>query len=121
MLTKRISRMMEEMNAKMDTNQANWTANKKKCWSECKEALHLARQKDSQSELKETIKNEMKAIIQTKWVELDETTAYDRATEIELNPGMMLSIEEHQEIPKGEAAVMSVGELRKRHRVQNLA
>jgi hypothetical protein len=35
--------------------------------------------------------------------------------------GMMQSTEEHQEIPKGEAAVMPVGEPRKRHRVWNLA
>jgi hypothetical protein len=37
------------------------------------------------------------------------------------NPGMMQSTEEHQEIPKGEAAVMPVGEPRKRRRVSNLA
>jgi hypothetical protein len=34
---------------------------------------------------------------------------------------MMQFIEEHQEVPKGEAAVMPVGESRKRHRVCNLA
>jgi hypothetical protein len=34
---------------------------------------------------------------------------------------MMQSIEEHQEIPKGEDAVMPVGEPRKRRRVRNLA
>jgi hypothetical protein len=34
---------------------------------------------------------------------------------------MMQSIEEHQEIPQEEAAVMSVGEPRKRRRVCNLA
>jgi hypothetical protein len=34
---------------------------------------------------------------------------------------MMQSIEVHQEIPKGEAAVMPVGGLRKWHRVCNLA
>jgi hypothetical protein len=32
----------------------------------------------------------------------------------EPDPGMMQSTEEHQEIPKGEAAVMPVGEPRKR-------
>jgi hypothetical protein len=37
------------------------------------------------------------------------------------DPGMMQSTEAHQEIPKGEAAVMPVGELRKQHRVRNLA
>jgi hypothetical protein len=39
----------------------------------------------------------------------------------EPNPGMMQSTEEHQEIPKGEAAVMPVGEPRKRRRVRSLA
>jgi hypothetical protein len=34
---------------------------------------------------------------------------------------MMQYIEEHQEIPKGEAAVMPVGEPRKQCRDQNLA
>jgi hypothetical protein len=34
--------------------------------------------------------------------------------------GMMQSTEEHQEIPKGEAAVMLVAEPRKQHRVCNL-
>jgi hypothetical protein len=37
------------------------------------------------------------------------------------DPRMMQSTEEHQEIPKGEAAVMPVGEPRKRRRVRSLA
>jgi hypothetical protein len=37
------------------------------------------------------------------------------------DPGMMQSTEEHQEIPKGEAAVMPVREPRKRRTVWNLA
>jgi hypothetical protein len=39
----------------------------------------------------------------------------------EPDPGMMQSTEEHQEMTKGEAAVMPVGESRKRHRVRSLA
>jgi hypothetical protein len=39
----------------------------------------------------------------------------------EPDPGMMQSAEEHQEIPKGEDAVMPVGELRKWRRVRSLA
>jgi hypothetical protein len=39
----------------------------------------------------------------------------------EPDPGMMQSTEVHQEIPKGEAAVMPVGEPRKRRRVRSLA
>jgi hypothetical protein len=48
-------------------------------------------------------------------------TACNEATETKLNPGSMQSIEEHQDIPKGEAAVMQVREPRKYHRVRNLA
>jgi hypothetical protein len=73
------------------------------------------------SELKETIQHEMKAAIQSVWSELDETTACNEATETELEPGVMQSIEEHQEIPKGEAAVMPVGGPRKWRRVSKLA
>jgi hypothetical protein len=39
----------------------------------------------------------------------------------EPDPGMMQSTEEYQEIPKGEAAVMPVGEPRKLRRVRSLA
>jgi hypothetical protein len=59
----------------------------------------------------------MKVIIQPIQLELDEATACNGATETEPNPGIMQSIEENQEIPKGEAAVMPVGEPRKRCRV----
>jgi hypothetical protein len=52
---------------------------------------------------------------------LDETTACNKATETEPDPGMMQSIEQHQEISKGEVAVMPVGESRKRRRVQTLS
>jgi hypothetical protein len=46
----------------------------------------------------------------------------ERDTEkIQPNPGMMQSVKEHQEIPKGEGAVMLLGGLRKRRRVRNLA
>jgi hypothetical protein len=50
-----------------------------------------------------------------------QTAACNAATETKLNPGMMQSIEEHQDIPKGETAVMPVGEPRKRRRVCSLA
>jgi hypothetical protein len=90
--------MMEEMNAKMDSNQAEIRSTVCAIWSE----------------IKETIKHEMKAVIQPKWSELDEMTACNGATETEPDPGMMQSIQEHQEIHKGEAAVMPVREPRKR-------
>jgi hypothetical protein len=60
------------------------------------------------SELKETIQHGMKVVIQLIQSELDETTACNKATETEPIPQMMQSIEEHQDIPKGEAAVMPV-------------
>jgi hypothetical protein len=55
-----------------------------------------------------------------------ETNACHEATEAdtektEPGPGRMQSIEDHQEIPKGEATVMSVGGLRKRRRFRKLA
>jgi hypothetical protein len=49
------------------------------------------------------------------------TTACNEATETKLDPALMQSIEEHRDIPKGEAAVMPGGEPRKRFRVRNLA
>jgi hypothetical protein len=50
-----------------------------------------------------------------------ETTPSQESTETKPDPGMMQSVEEHQEIPKEDAAVMPVGGLRKRHRDRNLA
>jgi hypothetical protein len=100
-----LKRMMAEMNTKMDGNQA-----------EIRSTVCAMR-----SELKEPIQHEMKGIIHPIPTELDETAACTRATENELNPGMMQSIDEHQEILKEEAAVMLVGEPRKRCRVCSLA
>jgi hypothetical protein len=97
--------MMAEINAKMDSNQAEMSS------TVCA----------MRSELKESIQHEMKAVIQPIRSELDEMTACNKATETEPDPRMMQSIEEHQEIPMGEATVMPVGEPRKRRRVRNLA
>jgi hypothetical protein len=96
--------MMTEMNAKMDGNQA-----------QMRSTLCAFR-----SELKETIQQEMKAVIQPIRAELDETTTCQEATETEPDPGVMQSIEEHQEISKREVALLPVGGPRKRHRVCNL-
>jgi hypothetical protein len=49
-----------------------------------------------------------------------ETTSCNEATETKLNPGLMQSIDEHQDITKEEAAVMPVGELRTQRGVCNL-
>jgi hypothetical protein len=50
-----------------------------------------------------------------------EKAASQKVTETEADPGKMQSVEEHQEIPKEEAALMPVGGLRKRRRDRNLA
>jgi hypothetical protein len=71
--------------------------------------------------LKETIQHEMRAAIQSIQSELDEVTTCNEAQETEPNPGMMQSIEEHQEILKEDAAVMLVGGPRKWRSVCNLA
>jgi hypothetical protein len=49
-----------------------------------------------------------------------ETTACNEVKETKLDPGSIQSIEEHQHIPKREAAVMPVGEPRKWRMVRNL-
>jgi hypothetical protein len=49
-----------------------------------------------------------------------EMTAWGDETETEPDPGMMLTIEEYQEIPKRDTAGMPVGGPRKRRRVRNL-
>jgi hypothetical protein len=50
-----------------------------------------------------------------------ETAASQEDMETKPDPGKMQSVEEHQEIPKEEAAVMPIGELRKQRRDRNLA
>jgi hypothetical protein len=95
---------MEEMNAKMDGNQA-----------EMRSILCTF-----STELKETIR-QMRTTIQSVRSELDEMIARNKATETEPDPRMMQSIEEHQENRKGEVAVMPVREPRKRRSVCNLA
>jgi hypothetical protein len=69
------------------------------------------------SKLKESIQHGMKVVIQPIQSESEETTACNKATETKPDPGMMQSIEEHQEFPKEDTAVMPVRELRKRRRV----
>jgi HD superfamily phosphohydrolase len=125
--------MMEEMNAKMDTKQAKATKQEKmlaeisaRMDTNLNEMLKdikssQVEMRATRSELKETSQHGMKVIIQPIQSELDETTACNGLTETEHDPGMMQSIEEHQEIPKEDATVMPVGERRKRRRVCNLA
>jgi hypothetical protein len=69
----------------------------------------------------ESLERMMEEMLRANQDELKETTACNGATETEPDPGMIQSIEEHQEISKGEVSVMLVGELRKRRMVQNLS
>jgi hypothetical protein len=85
-------RRVAEMNAKMDAKQ-----------TELRSIICTFR-----SELKETIQREMKAAIQSIRSELDETTTCWEAAENGLDPGMMQSVEEHQETPQEDAIVMQV-------------
>ena len=57
---------------------------------------------------------------------LSDTKSCHEATEAdtgktEYNPGMMQSVVEHQEVPKGDASVIPVARLGKRRRDRNLA
>jgi signal transduction histidine kinase len=98
----------KEMNAtqeRMNTNLKDLKEDMKSSQAEMRSTVCTFR-----SELKETIQREMRAVIQPIRTELDETTFCNEAMETEPDPRMMQSIEEHQENPKGEAAVMLAGE-----------
>jgi hypothetical protein len=73
----------------------------------------------------EAIRAETKAFHERRIAKMDapqeSTTTCQETAENEPESRMMQSIEERQEIPKGEAAVMLVGERRKWCRVCNLA
>jgi hypothetical protein len=69
------------------------------------------------SELEETVQHEMRALIQPIRSKLDETTACNKATETKLDPVHKGASGD----PKGESAMILVGEPRKRRRVCNLA
>jgi hypothetical protein len=96
---------MAEMNPKMDGKQ--------------EEMLDRIREhiKSGQAEIRSTLDEWLMDLRDGQ----KETTACNGATEAKLNPGLMQSIEEHEDIPKEEAAVMPVGVPRKLHRVCNLA
>jgi GH24 family phage-related lysozyme (muramidase) len=69
----------------------------------------------------ETIQHRMKVVLQPIRTELDETTICNGATETKPDPRMTQSVEEHQEAPKEDDAVMLFEGPRKRRRVCNLA
>jgi hypothetical protein len=90
---------MQEIAARMDANQAEMKADRK---------AHQAKMN--------TKHKEMMAILDAHHERM--RSVLERRRPIQR---IMQSTEGHQEIPKGEAAVMSVGEQRKRRRVRNLA
>jgi hypothetical protein len=56
----------------------------------------------------------MKHLMMATW------NTHTEATNIEQDPGMMQSVEEHQEIPTEDAAIMPVREPRKQRRIQKI-
>jgi hypothetical protein len=115
----------KEMNAKTDANQAKADGKQKEMQARMGEDIK-SNQAERRSTMcairsvsKETLRHEMKAVIQPIRSNVDEKIAYSEATETKPDPRLMQSTEEHQKIPKGEVAVIPVGEPRKRRRVCN--
>jgi hypothetical protein len=107
--------LLERMEAKAEAIRARTKARQEEM---------LARMQENTQAIREEIKSgqaEMRSIIRAFRSEMKETITWRGATETKRNPGLMQSIEEHQEIPKGEAAVMPIGGPRERCRVCNLA
>jgi DNA gyrase/topoisomerase IV subunit A len=94
-----ILEMLARMEAKMEANQAEMKADRK-AYHEAMMAMLDAHHERMMDCLEKTKENTEKT---------------------EPDPGMMQSTEEHQEIPREEAAVLPVGEPRKRRRVCNLS
>jgi hypothetical protein len=145
-LQKMMKEMMDANQTKTDDNQEGMDINLKKVSEEIKSGQAemkftvnafqekmdtlIANRKDDQKETtfcQETMeaRQECEEPISADIKACQETTACHEVTEtdtekIEPDPGMMQSIEDHQKIPKGEAAVMPVRGLKKQHRVRNL-
>jgi hypothetical protein len=125
MESQQIVELLLSMQARMDANQERMETNRQADREKLRETM-----KTNQDDLIKTVKEEIQAYHEEMMAMLDanheRTMACLGKTEAdtektEPDPGMMQSTEEHQEIPNGEAAVMPVGELRKRCRIQNLA
>jgi hypothetical protein len=109
----------------MDANQERMETNRQADREKLQETM-----KTNQDDLLKTVKEEIKAYHEEMMAMLDANHERTKAClgkmeadteKTEPNTGMMQSTEEHQEIPKGEATVMPVGEPRKRRRIRNLA
>jgi hypothetical protein len=110
MMADRISdrEYMKKMMVRTDDNQEKMDTNLKEMREEIK---------SGQAEMRSILDSRLRVLKNGR----KETTACQEATITEPNPGMMQSIEEHQEFPKVEAAVMPIGGPRKRRRVRYLA
>jgi hypothetical protein len=121
-----IQKMLQQLLANQEKVKANRKANLEQMLAN--KGKVEANRKDDREQMEtyrkanlENLKRMMKEMLRTNQDGLKEMTACNEVTETEPKPGMIQSKEEHQEIPKGEAAVIPVGGPRKRHRVQNLA
>jgi hypothetical protein len=132
--------LLARLEAKIDVNQTKTDEDQERMGINLKEMGEEI--KSGQAEMKSTVNafpEKMDASIANRMDDLEceepisadmktcqETTPCHKAREAdtektEPDPGMMQSIEEHQEISKGDPKVMPVGGLRKRHRDRNLA
>jgi hypothetical protein len=125
----------DELKAKLDSNQekaearmakfeekmaANRKAKQEEFLAEISTRMdaNMTKMVAIQSELEETIKHQMQQLLSY----VDKSTRnLPEATKIEPDPEMMQFVEEHQEVPREEAANMPVKGLKKRYRVRNLA
>jgi hypothetical protein len=105
METQQIMEILAKLNAKMDANQTEMKADRK---------AHQARTDAKHKEMMAMLYAHHERMMAC----LGKTEANTEKTEPD--PGVMQSVEEHQEIPEGDAAVMPVGELKKGRRVCNL-
>jgi hypothetical protein len=98
-----------------------------KAWLERIKTFWQADREETDIKLKELTETAEKTVLNRNKIPKEEvavdseTAPSQEATKTERDPEMMQSAEEHQEFPKEDAAVMPVGEPRKRRRDRNLA
>jgi HD-GYP domain-containing protein (c-di-GMP phosphodiesterase class II) len=114
METQKIMEMLAEMKADQATMVAKLDDNKKK--AEAFQEKMEATIQSIRSEVQETIHNRVENVR----AELNQKTEAN-TEKFEQDPGMMQSVEEHQDVPTEDVALMPVGEPRKRRRVRKLA
>jgi hypothetical protein len=118
--TKAILAEMKARREKMMEAQTNDDRNE---WTACQDVMEANPEKmepnteENEAALERQRVHKEDTAIQSQKDNQNETTADNKATEkIETDPGMLLSIEEHQDVPIEDFAVMPVKGLRKRRR-----